>query len=129
MLGGRVGQSSWRIELQWILIGSFLILLLLCALRGKEEKQYLCIKDKIWIGFICLGSFGLIMLSMLVSFTPFGNESILGVQGRYFLPFLGLVLLLVRNQQLLYQKKREQIFVFAGCVLEMFAISQILLGI
>lgn len=126
-LGGRLGWLN--IQLQWIVTIGFLMLLIFCALKSRNEKQYVYAKDRVWIGLICLGCFGLVMLSMLVAWTPFGSDQILGVQGRYFLPFLGLVLVILRNKRLVYQEKNDRSLIFAGCILQMFAISQILLGV
>ena len=126
-LGGRLGWLS--VQTQWILAIGFLFLMFLSGLKDKNEKQYIFAKDRIWMGLVSMGSFGLVMVSMLVAWTPFGSDEILGVQGRYFLPFLGLLILLFRNEQLIYRKKKNESIIFAGCILQMFAVSQILLGI
>lgn len=126
-LGGRLGWLDVR--LPWTAVGGFLFLVLLCALKEKDAKQYIYARDRVWLGLLCLGSFGLVMLSMLIVWTPFGSNKISGVQGRYFLPFLGLAVITLRNGQLMYQKKKEQNFIFMGCLFQMFAIAQILLVI
>ena len=50
---------------------------------------------------LCAGSTGLILLGMLLQWTPMGHVSIEGVQGRYFLPFMLILLTACRNPGLL----------------------------
>ena len=79
------------------------------------------------MGILCLGSLGLVALSMLVSWTPFGDTAILGIQGRYFLPFLGIAVLLLRNSSITYKGKSGILLVFAAAMLNVCVFSQILL--
>ena len=52
-------------------------------------------------GILCaLGVFGLTLTAMLLNWTPIWSTLILGVQGRYFLPVLPLLLLCVRKMDI-----------------------------
>ncbi len=57
------------------------------------------------MGFLCLGSTGLILLGMLLQWTPMGHVSIEGVQGRYFLPFMLILLTVCRNRLVLLDRQ------------------------
>ena len=99
----------------------------LAALRRPEDKQYIGTGAKWFMGILCLGSLGLVALSMLVSWTPFGDKAILGIQGRYFIPFFGIAVLLLRNSSITFKGKSSTALIFAACLLNMCVFSQILL--
>ena len=48
---------------------------------------------------------GLIFASLYVQFTPPGYGIILGVQGRYFIPFLPLILIIISKINMEYKGK------------------------
>ena len=56
----------------------------------------------------CLGCTGLIVLGMLLSWTPMGYVSVEGVQGRYFLPFLLILLTACRNRMIFLQRRMDR---------------------
>ena len=59
-----------------------------------------------FVGFL------LTIMTMFVAWTPFGNRVVEGVQGRYFLPFLPLVLLLFRGKGIVVHKNVPQILLY-----------------
>ena len=52
------------------------------------EKHFLLVPQKLWILLMCFGSAAFVWTAMYVAFTPAGYPTILGVQGRYFIPLL-----------------------------------------
>jgi uncharacterized membrane protein len=123
-VGGLMGWLNVRVA--WFIVFAFCILLFLAALKGKNEKQYVTALDRGYFTLVSLGCLGLVMASMLISWTPMGNEAILGVQGRYFTPFICIWLSTIRNEKLVYQKKNPGTLLFAGCMMQLLVISQIL---
>ena len=85
-----VGQKmGWvEIEISRIVVIGFVILFFIAMLKVRGEKQYVTAGQKWWISIVCLLSAGMIMMGMLLTWTPFGYVSIEGVQGRYFTPLL-----------------------------------------
>ena len=73
----------------------FLLFLSICEVRGETVK--IGRFQRFWMVFLCMGSTGLILLGMLFQWTPVGHVSVEGVQGRYFLPFLLILLTAFRN--------------------------------
>ena len=126
-VGGLMGWLNVRVY--WFVVFGFCLLLFMASMRGKTAKQYVSFGDKCYFSLICLGCLGLIAVSMLVSWTPMGNEAILGIQGRYFIPFMGVGLCALRNQKLVYQKKNPRMLLFGACILQMLVISQILMSV
>jgi len=60
------------------------------AITDRNENDALTsrIKDKALISFLVLSTFALIATAMYLSFTPVGEDTIAGIQGRYLMPFL-----------------------------------------
>ena len=73
---------------------------LLLAITGRREEPTLSIPHRVWMLFVFLLLGFILMVSMLLAYTPADTFYILGVQGRYFLPFLPVLLLAFRAPQL-----------------------------
>ena len=58
-------------------------------------------KQKLWIFILCAGTAVLVWTSMYIAFTRPGNTYIDGVQGRYYLPFLPLVWLVLNPDRVM----------------------------
>ncbi|MCL1830769.1 MAG: DUF2142 domain-containing protein [Oscillospiraceae bacterium] len=89
LIGGRLGYYS--IEIDWFFILGFYLLLVLTLIPQKNEKYRLDNMTK------KLGIFSSVITSLLVVFacigwTPTYYLAIYGLQGRYFLPLLPLLL-------------------------------------
>lgn len=102
MLGGRLGRLD--IDIPWMLILIFAVLLLLSVVPQQKETQVLSAPAKIWALLICVGVISATMLGIMFDWTPETSLVIEGVQGRYFLPVLPLLLLTARNQTLVLRK-------------------------
>ena len=95
-------------------------------IKGKLKKYQI-----FWISITILAIIGLIFTSLYVQWTYVGNNSILGVQGRYFLPILPLIMLLIASKikiKSLYEEKNVNKFVAISImVLHIYTILQILI--
>ena len=76
----------------------FWFLLFLTTLDTQEKQVRISGFERFWMIFLCLGCTGLILLGMLFQWTPMGHVSIEGVQGRYFLPFMLILLTAARDR-------------------------------
>lgn len=119
-----VGQKmGWvEIEISRVVVIGFFILFFVSMFKVRGEKQYVTVGQKWWISIVCLMSVGMILMGMLLSWTPFGNVSIEGVQGRYFIPLLLLLSLLGRNKTLLLNENRDREIFNAGMLLQLFTV-------
>ena len=119
-----VGQKmGWvEIEISRIVVIGFVILFFIAMLKVRGEKQYVTAGQKWWISIVCLLSAGMIMMGMLLTWTPFGYVSIEGVQGRYFTPLLLLASLLGRNKSILLNENRDRAIFCGGMVLQLLAV-------
>ena len=127
LLGGSLGWLDIRIA--WYVVAAFLVLLVLAVIPGASERCIGKTGDRVWIWLLCAVSIGLIFLSMLVSATPVDEDIILGVQGRYFLPLLGIGLAAIPAGYIRNRKKRNQNYILAGSLLQILVISQILMEV
>lgn len=111
-----VGQKmGWvEIEISEVIPLLFWLLLGLSALRTEQEPQYVRTGQKWWIAFVCMACAGVILGGMLLTWTPRDHISIEGVQGRYFIPFMPALLLLVRNSRLTLRRSAERGLMYAG---------------
>lgn len=97
MVGGKLGALN--IPLSEFSVLGFSALLLLAALKEERETVFLTIRQKSWCLAVCAGVSFLVLLSMLLGWTPVGEVYICGVQGRYFLPVLPLFLICLQNRR------------------------------
>ena len=72
-----------------------LFLLLYVLFTGNYSKKILNTKMRIIFMIAYIGIYLLITLAMYLSFTPVGNSTIEGVQTRYFIPMLPLLLFII----------------------------------
>lgn len=109
-------QLGWvEIETSMLLVFLFWGLLILSTLETEGSQVRIGRGQRGWMLFFCMASAGLILLGMLLSWTPMGHVSIEGVQGRYFLPFL-LIFLAACKNQLIYVRHRVDRGIAAAAV-------------
>ena len=119
-----VGQKmGWvEIEISRVVFVGFLILFLISMLKVRGEKQYVTGGQKWWISIVCLLSVGMILMGMLLTWTPFGYVSVEGVQGRYFTPLLVLLSLLGRNHTVLLNENKDRAIFCGGMFMQLLAV-------
>lgn len=125
-LGGALGIMN--INLPWFLLISFLVLILFCTFKNAGEKEYFNNGQRVFIALLCLASIFLVMFSMLLAWTAVGSTSIQGVQGRYFIPIIGLIFIIMRGNVSIKNKRGDTLVLVAG-VLDMLAMGFALLSI
>lgn len=121
------GNLAWRdININWYIIIFILLLLLLSCIRQEKEK-YIPRADKVYMGLVALGCFGLVEFSMLLVWTPVTLNFITGAQGRYFIPFFLLILLCLRNSFFSMKKNIERKLILLLAVTDITVILHVLL--
>lgn len=119
-----VGQKmGWiEVEISGVVVMGFIVLFIFAMLKVRGEKQYVTAGQKWWISIVCLLSVGMILMGMLLTWTPYGHVSIEGVQGRYFTPLLLLASLLGRNRTILLNENKDRAIFCGGMVLQLLAV-------
>lgn len=115
MIGAYLGNVDTVLDVPYLLVLFFTCALLLLAFRKPGENLVLTGGRRIWIWFLCLLCAGAVMLSMLISWTPISSRIINGVQGRYFLPFLPVLLLTCKNNTIVLTKNPNRLILYLMC--------------
>lgn len=123
-----VGQKmGWiEVEISRIVVVGFIVLFLFAMLKVRGEKQYVTTGQKWWISVVCLLSVGMIIMGMLLTWTPFGNVSVEGVQGRYFIPLLLLASLLGRNRLVLLSENKDRAIFCGAMILQLLTVMYLI---
>lgn len=101
-----LGQDlSWfTIQLNYSIFNLWFILLFLSSLHDEGEKEVEG-RLKVLFGLISLIVLFLVMLSMCIYWTPLTYNIIQGVQGRYFIPIVFTILMILNNKRISLKDK------------------------
>ena len=123
MVGRYLGWLE--ITVSQIVVTGFLIILVLEFFREKEQ-YVIKTKERICYGVIA----GLISLAvvaaMWLAWTPISYDTVQGVQGRYFLPMIPLLYLLVANNKKIKIKSSIDMNIILLCLLNVYAVLDVL---
>jgi len=126
MIGSVIGWAEIGVTLSGTIVWGFIILLLIGTLQKETESKSVAVKAKVWIGVLSLVVCFAVMMSMLLAWTGRGDSMILGVQGRYFLPILPMVGLLLTNKTIYLKRNIEHELFIGLVVLQLFAVFEML---
>lgn len=115
MIGAYLGNLDVILDVPYLLVVFFTCSLVLLALRKPGESLLLTGGRRIWIWTLCAGCTAALMLSMLIAWTPLSAVVIAGVQGRYFLPFLPVFLMTVKNDLITLTKNVDRSILYLMC--------------
>lgn len=76
----------------------------------SSSGKHLEWKQKLWILVLCIGTAVLVWTSMYIAFTTPGNTYIDGVQGRYYIPFLFLLWLVLNPSRITVRLKNQDYY-------------------
>lgn len=115
----------WDIYVPYYIAFGF-VLVLLCSTIVSEKEQ-VCVKSshKALMLILSLGMIGGITLSMMLDFTDISDTAIRGIQGRYFIPFLPLVLFLFRGKMISARRSMDRYIAVAVYMLNYFTLWRI----
>lgn len=120
------GLFSWySVILPWTVVVAFLILACLSLLTVENERKYLDIKAKICIGVLCFIMMGCTAMGLWLDWTPLNAQVIEGIQGRYFMPILPLLLFMLQNKIIVLKQKIDYFIIIAFCVMQFITFSMI----
>lgn len=110
-------QSMFGSLLGWLeLPVSHLVIYVFAMLIGasfffeRDTKEKIFTSHRIVTIGILLAVYALVLFSMLSGCTPFGTDTILGVQGRYFLAVMPLFLIVLTNEKIKIKKIFQKYF-------------------
>lgn len=126
MFGAYLGHADDVVGIPYI---GFLVLNIgmIFSVFGEAKEKQLPVKERVLTGISIFFVVFLVLLSMLIAWTPISSEFIEGVSGRYFIPVLLPLLMIFRNNKIVIkdETKRNIIFLFilinAGSLLKIFS--------
>lgn len=123
LFGQRLGY--WDIYVPYYIAFGFVLVLLCSVIVSEKEQVYVKSSHKALMMLLCLGMIGGITLSMMLDFTDVSDTAIRGIQGRYFIPFLPLVLFLFRGKMISARYSVERYVAVAVYMLNYFTLWRI----
>lgn len=115
MIGAYLGNLDAVLDVPYLIVMLFSLGLLGLSFRKPGETLKIGKGQRILIWLVCLGCVLATMFSMLLAWTPVSSRVISGVQGRYFLPFLPILLMSIKNRFVVLTKNRERTILFLMC--------------
>lgn len=132
MFGQAFGnRMSWTdLKTNWIIIFAVIVLILFASLKNEEEPDILPTNISKTL-IVVLAGMELVAISLIMliaDLVPIGAEEIKGVQGRYFLPWIPLLLVVFSNNQIKITKRGQSyLYYFEGLVLAAYGLSFLLI--
>lgn len=125
MIGASLGNLDPVLDVPYVVVVTLSLCLLGLAFRKPGESLKISGGQRVWIGVVCAGCAGLVLLSMLIAWTPLSARVINGVQGRYFLPFLPVLLLALKNNTVVLTKNPNRSILYLMCCLDAYALIRL----
>lgn len=105
IIGGNLGW--FQISMQWFIVIGLLMAILVAAVKKKNDTIQMSKKTRTLIAAICILTAGFITAAMLIGWTPKSYNFVEGVQGRYFLPFFILILMIFRGDWIKAEERAD----------------------
>lgn len=115
MLGNCLGWLEICVP-NFIMYGFTVLLFFSIVLREKENHPWND-RTRFWLVLLSGSVVCILAFVFLLDMTPINSEVVLGIQGRYFLPILPLLLLAFQNKRIYVKASFDRILNSAMCVL------------
>lgn len=125
MIGAYLGNVDVVLDVPYLLVMLFSFGLIGLSLGKPGETLSISKGRRIWIWTVCLACAAATMFSMLLAWTPVSSPVINGVQGRYFLPFLPVLLMSVKNNFVVLTKNGDRTILFLMCAANSYALFRL----
>lgn len=116
MFGRSLG--SFTIAIPSFLIFLNIIFFILISLTSKDKKENIKEWEKWLIAFVILAVIALIFTSLYLQWTPYKADLIKGIQGRYFIPLLLLISLVLTNKKIVFNGKSNSKYLESFLIFE-----------
>lgn len=123
------GLGAFQISLTFIVPLGYVLLLVLAVICYEKHPYVLDFQNKCVFLTAAILSIMAIHMAFLLSYTNYGSEVISGIQGRYFIPVLWLLLICSRNGKIVNKKKRYRKIVATGYIMGVCAVLQVIITV
>jgi uncharacterized membrane protein len=123
-LMGIVGKTlGWHdTPIMLVVVVAFIIFFVLGVFVSREEVVKITGKAKVLMGTIVILSTGLIFVAMWLAWTPITSSMIHGVQGRYFIPLLPLLIGICHTKVLTWNRNISNELLFGLLLLQVLTV-------
>lgn len=125
IFGGELGNLDAVLNTPIFVILGLSVALVLLAAKKPQEEIFFTIGARVWIWFLGIVCLGALLFSMLLAWTPISATTIQGVQGRYLLPLLPMLLLTTRNSRLVRTDGEDAGILFAMVCMDVYVILRV----
>lgn len=125
MIGAYLGNVDVVLDVPYLIVMLLSLGLLGLSFRKPGETIKISKGQRYLIWLICLGCAGAVMFSMLLAWTPVSSRVITGVQGRYFLPFLPVLLMSFKNDLVVLTKDISRTVLYLMCVADCYVLFRL----
>lgn len=125
MIGAYLGNLDKVLDVPYLVVAAFTLGLLELAFRKPGESLAMSGGQRVWVCLVCAGCALVTMASMLIAWTPISAKVINGVQGRYFLPFLPVLLMALKNDTVVLTKNRNRSILYLMCCLNGYVLMRL----
>lgn len=115
MLGGQLGWGGF-VKLNFVVPFGLFMLYLISAICDNTIKNKFSKFQNVILFLISASICVLIFTSLYVQWTYIGNEVILGVQGRYFIPFIPLVFIYIGGIRINGEYSEQKLIKYTGII-------------
>lgn len=118
--------TGWfQIAAPSVFLVPFSVILLLAFSKKENEPNSIGTMKKWYLTLLSVFMMFLVMLALMFSWTPLTSTVIYGVQGRYFLPILPLVFLILRNNTLVLKKNFDHALVLSSLFFNIMVLTNV----
>lgn len=110
MIGSTLGWFQLKVPIYCYI--PFAGFLLYSFMTREGEVSTISFSNKLWTFLIAIVTFLLLLTSMFLAWTPLSYDYIEGIQGRYIIPLLILVYLVVKNKSIVVNPNADKYAMF-----------------
>ena len=122
IFGGILGEVILSpVQINWLFVMAVMVIVYLTTLKQPEETLQYKGPQKWWGTLVALGVVAL-FCTACVTWTPVNYETVFGIQGRYFIPVLPLLIMALSNENITLKKNMDKVLLFALAVVNIMII-------
>ena len=125
MMGGALGNLDPVLNTPFAVILAMSAILCLLVVKKNGETREMKTGHRIWIWFLSFICLGALMFSMLLGWTPVSATKIQGVQGRYLLPLLPMLLLTMKSSRVVRTAGNDRLLLYGLTAMDVYVILRI----
>ena len=122
IFGGILGEVILSpVQINWLFVMAVIVIVYLTTVKKDGETLQYKGPRKWWATVVALIVVAL-FCTACITWTPVNYETVFGIQGRYFIPVLPLLIMALSNENISFKKNIDKILLFALAVVNIMII-------